>query len=159
MNRVAAAWGVVAAAATVALTGCDKPNPGVSVWSGTNSEHRSALCWSFDPAVPIDDAACARDLAAQARDGARFAQLSVINGNTVGISVDPVVADHGWIPAIGSQALAQEPIFSTYWRFTFPDFERVPNEGLELQVRALSESDGLRGLWVFQLKPHHAAAE
>jgi hypothetical protein len=147
-------WGVTLAAATVALAGCEKPGPGITVWSGTNSAHTSALCWSFEAASPVDEVACAESIVAG--EGGEIPRLSIINGNTVGISVDPVIADNGWFPVINNQALT-EPIFSTYWRFTFPDFEQIPGEGLELQVRALTEGEETRGLWAFQLQ--RAAAE
>lgn len=146
----AALWGVSLVAAAAALSGCEKPYPGVTVWSGTNSEHKSALCWSFNAAESLNELTCAEDIIAGANSGDGIPRLSVVSGSTVGISVDPVVADNGWFVAIGDQALTA-PIYSTYWRFTFPDFEQIPEEGLELQVRANGEGEAIRGLWAFQL--------
>lgn len=155
--KKALVFGAVMAGAVV-LTGCEKPFPGATVWSGTNSEHASALCWSFDAAEPIDEAQCAGAVQQKAADGGELPRLSVIGGQTVGISVDPVVTDNGWIPVIGNERLSEEPIRSTYWRFTYPDFQQTPAEGLELQILALGENEGeLRGLWAYTLVPRATA--
>ena len=87
----------------------------------------------------------------EALDGADVAAIPVIPGQVIGISVDPAVADAGWFPVIGSQRLTQRPITSTYYRFTYPDLQEVPVDGVSLQVVAGSE--GTLGLWVFQLVP------
>lgn len=138
----------------LALTGCDKPNPGVSVWSGTTSEHTQALCWSADATQSVEAAGCASDVITKAREGGEIPEIAVVPGDTIGISVDPTVADNGWIPQVGSEPLATTPITSTYFRFTFPDLQSVPAEGLELQVLASGESvNDLRGLWVYKLVP------
>lgn len=145
-------------AGTVVLTGCEKPFPGATVWSGTNSEHASALCWSFDAATPIDEAECASTVQQKAADGGELPRVSVSGGQTVGISVDPVLTDHGWIPVINNERLSERPITSTYWRFTYPDFQETPAEGLELQILALGENEGdLRGLWAYTLVPRATA--
>ena len=80
-----------------------------------------------------------------------MARVPVIPGQVIGISVDPVVADAGWFPVIGSQRLTQQPITSTYYRFTYPDLQEVPADGVSLQV--VAGADGTLGLWVFQLIP------
>lgn len=138
----------------LAVTGCEKPNPGVSVWSGTTSQHTQALCWSADATQSVEAAGCARDVITKAREGGQIPEISVIPGDTIGISVDPKVAANGWIPEVGSEPLATTPITSTYFRFTFPDLQSVPAEGLELRVLASGESNNdLRGLWVYRLVP------
>ncbi len=140
----------VALVGVLALSGCEKPAPGVTVVSGTDSAHRAALCWSFD-GEPLSAQTCAQDVVTQALEGADVARIPVIPGNVIGISVDPVVADAGWFPVIGSQRLTQQPITSTYYRFTYPDLQEVPADGVSLQV--VAGNDGTRGLWVFQLIP------
>ena len=62
------------------------------------------------------------------------------------------MADAGWFPVIGDQRLTQSPITSTYYRFTFPDLQEVPAEGLTLQIVA-GQDDKTRGIWVYQLVP------
>ena len=85
--------------AALALTACDKPAPSATIFSGSTSEHREALCWSFDAdrAYTADD--CAVDVAAAQSPQSVFdalaeylATLEVAPGDVVGISVDPEVA-------------------------------------------------------------------
>jgi hypothetical protein len=140
----------LAAVSVLALAACEKPAPGVSVVSGMSSAYRAALCWSFD-GEPLSAETCAQDVVTEALDGADVAAIPVIPGQVIGISVDPAVADAGWFPVIGSQRLTQRPITSTYYRFTYPDLQEVPVDGVSLQVVAGSE--GTLGLWVFQLVP------
>lgn len=134
----------------LALTACEKPAPGVTVVSGSTSAHRAALCWSFDGA-PLSPETCAQDVVTRALEGAEVGRIPVVPGDVIGISVDPVVADAGWFPVIGSQRLTQTPITSTYYRFTYPDLQQVPADGVSLQV--VAGADGTLGLWVFQLVP------
>ena len=149
LTRLALA-ATVAVAGALVLSACEKPPPGVSVVSGMTSAHRTALCWSFD-GEPLSAETCAQDVVTEALDGADVAQIPVIPGQVIGISVDPAVADAGWYPVIGSQRLTQQPITSTYYRFTYPDLQEVPVDGVPLQVVAGTE--GTLGLWVFQLIP------
>jgi len=140
----------VAIVSVLALAACEKPAPGATVVSGMTSAHREALCWSFD-GEPLSAETCAQDVVTEALDGADVARIPVIPGQVIGISVDPVVADAGWFPVIGSQRLTQQPITSTYYRFTYPDLQEVPADGVSLQV--VAGADGTLGLWVFQLVP------
>lgn len=152
MNRYAVI--AVALGATAALAACEKPNPGVTVWSGTNSQHEQAVCWSADPTQSIQAQGCAASIVAEAQAGGNVPVIPVVPGDVVGISVDPVVTDGGWFPVIGGQRLSETPITSTYWRFTFPELQTFPAEGLELRIQAAGEgADSLRGLWLFQLQP------
>lgn len=141
----------VLAVAALGLTACEKPNPGASVFSGTTSQWRQAACWSHDGGT-IDAGACAQDVIGAATEGAALATIPVIPGQVVGISVDPVVADAGWTPRINGQPLTQTPISSTYFRFTFPEFQQVPADGLTMELVA-GQGDQTRGLWLFQLQP------
>lgn len=88
---------VGAAALVLGLTGCEKPNPGASVFSGTTTQWRQAVCWA-DEGESIDADACAQDVIAKAADGGQLASIPVVPGQIVGISVDPIVADTGWFP-------------------------------------------------------------
>lgn len=133
------------------LSACEKPAPGVSVVSGMTSAYREALCWSFD-GEPLGPETCAQDVVTQALEGEQVATLPVLSGSIIGISVDPKVADLGWYPVVGSQRLTQEPIFTTYYRFTYPDLQPVPAKGVALQVVAGQGTETL-GLWVFRIVP------
>lgn len=140
----------LAAVSALVLGACEKPAPGVTVVSGMTSAYRAALCWSFD-GEPLSSQTCAQDVVTEALDGADVASIPVTPGQVIGISVDPAVASAGWYPVIGSQRLTQRPITSTYYRFTYPDLQEVPVDGVSLQVVAGSE--GTLGLWVFQIIP------
>lgn len=142
---------VGAAALVLGLTGCEKPNPGASVFSGTTTQWRQAVCWAAE-GESIDADACAQDVIAKAADGGQLASIPVVPGQIVGISVDPVVADTGWFPRINGQNLTQAPITSTYFRFTFPEFQEVAADGLLMELVAGSEGAN-RGIWFFQLVP------
>lgn len=133
----------------LALTACTKPTPGATVVSGTSSAHREAACWSFED-TGLDPATCSEDLIAKASSGEVVGKVTVVPGSTVGISVDPVVAESGWYPVIGNQRLVSEPITSTYYRFTYPEGQAIPEGGAALQIIAGDES--ARGLWVFSLE-------
>jgi hypothetical protein len=149
MTRTRIAVSVVAlAAASLTLTACTKPNPIATVFSGTASEWREAACWSADSA--IDPTECAQQVIADAGSGPRLAEIPVVPGQVVGISVDPVVADKGWTPRVAGQNLTDTPLTGTYFRFTFPEFQQVPAEGLNMEIVAGS-SEQTNGLWIFQL--------
>lgn len=132
------------------LAACSKPAPGASVFSGMSSVNEEAICWAFDSDA-IDPATCGADALSKAVAGGRVPKISVIPGDTIGISVDTVVAETGWFPSIGGQRLTQEPITSTYYRFRFPDLQQMPADGLTLEVIAGS-GDKTRGIWVFALE-------
>ncbi len=144
------------AASALTLSACEKPAPGVSVFAGTTTEHRAALCWSFDGASLSSDA-CAQDVVQQALSGDGVASIPVIPGQTIGISVDKAVASEGWTPVIGTQRLIEQPTTSTYFRFTFPDLQQVPENGLPLQIVA-GTGDETRGIWIFRLIPNPGVA-
>ncbi len=88
----------------------------------------------------------------KATAGGKVPTVKVIPGSTVGISVDPVVADNGWFPAIQGQRLSQTPIKSTYFRFTFPQAQ-IPADGYTLEIIGRgSQATDTRGIWVFKLE-------
>ena len=147
----AALVAAVAAASAAGLAACEKPAPGISVFSGTTSAYREALCWSFD-GQPLSSENCAQDLITGAMSGDRVVRIPVIPGNTVGISVDPAVADAGWYPLVGTQRLTEQPLTATYYRFTYPGLQQIPAEGIPLQVVA-DKGGQTVGLWLFQLVP------
>jgi hypothetical protein len=135
---------------TLGLTACEKPNPGASVFSGTQSEFRRALCWTQE-GVYLDETNCASDLMKNAATGPDVALIPTRAGQTVGISVDPVVADTGWYPVLDGTPLTTSPITSTYFRFS-PTQEQLKAEGSTLAIAAADDA-GTRGVWFFQLVP------
>jgi hypothetical protein len=141
------------AAIPLLLAGCDKPNPEVTVWSGTSSVHVPALCWAHEENVALTPKECATEVLTAAAQGQGAAQLDVAPGATIGISVDPVVADGGWSIQIGGQPLAAN-LTDTYFRFTFPETGvTAGGEGFVMQVVSQAKPTGNRGHWFFRLLP------
>lgn len=134
------------------LAGCEKPYPGVTAWSGTSSEHIEALCWQPAERGGLTPRECAEDLLATAGSGQGITALEVAPGETVGVSVDPVVAEGGWSLQIAGQTLASG-LTDTYYRFTFPEQVATEGAGYTLQVIAAAKPNGARGYWFFQLVP------
>jgi len=133
------------------LSACDKPNPGASVFSGTTSQWRQAACWSTT-AAPIDAAKCARDVVDNAVSGVTMGTIPVVPGQVIGIAVDPVVADAGWVARVNGQNINPAPITSTYFRFTFPELSQVPPQGIVMEIVAGPEGT-TKGLWLFKIVP------
>ena len=145
---------VIALVLPLALLGCTKPNPGITVVSGDTSAHRLAICWTFER-EQLEPGMCAQDIVTEAISGERVARIPVAPGKTVGISVDPVVADAGWTPVIGNQRLTSTPITDLYFRFAYPELQEVPADGLDLQIVA-GQGSQTKGIWVFKLVPENA---
>jgi hypothetical protein len=132
-----------------ALAGCTKPAPGVTVFAGTHSDYREASCWAFETQA-LDPGDCAQEVIEQALTGDAVSEIPVVPGQTIGISVDPVVADQGWYPVLGNQRLTSSPVTTTYYRFAYPDLQAIPVDGLALQIVA-GAGEETRGIWVFKL--------
>jgi len=132
------------------LTACDKPNPGASVYSGTESQFLRALCWTQEGTY-LDESNCAADIMAGAATGPEAAVIPAMAGQTIGISVDPVVADTGWYPVLDGTPLTKTPITSTYYRFS-PTQEQLTEGGNTLAIAA-ADDQGTRGVWFFRLVP------
>lgn len=145
--RRAPAFGLAAVAvATLTLSGCTKPTPTITVFSGTNSVHTEALCWAESGTVKPGE--CLADVMAN-RDVSGVPVLGVAGGNVVGISVDPQVAEAGWtIAAVGGQPITPTPLTTNYFRLTL---DQIMTEKILLQITA--GGDQTRGVWVVQLDP------
>jgi hypothetical protein len=145
---------LVIALAALALAGCTKPFPGISVVSGTTTKHQAALCWTFDK-PSLEPGMCSQDLISDAMNGETVSRIPIAPGQTIGISVDPIVADQGWTPIIGNQPLSQSPLTTLYFRFAYPELQPVPEAGLDLQIVAGSGND-IKGIWSFKLVPAYS---
>jgi hypothetical protein len=141
--------------AALVLTGCEKPAPGATVFSGTTSAHREAICWSFDADRAFEQGDCSLDLTNAEEFNERLleqvAEIPTRPGETVGISIDPVVAENGWRVLLNGRPLTSEPVTEKYFRFTMPP--RPLRQGdAQLVLQALTEDgSGVRGSWVFGL--------
>jgi len=147
--RRALALTAVALLAGLALSGCTKPNPGVSVWAGTQSIHEPASCWSNTASIPIDTNACAAALTVLDKAG-KIPTLTVTPGAPMGISVDRVVAKQGWTAKLGANNLTPAATTSTYVRITYPQLAGLAKKN-QLVILASGPTTGTyRGVWVFQ---------
>jgi len=138
----------VAVVLACTLTACEKPNPEATVTAGTSSAHGRALCWA--QAAAISAQSCAETLVAGAINNPDTPTVALVSDETVGISVDPKVAEFGWYAAIGGQRLTTKAIYGTYYRFTFPQTD-IPDTGFSLQIIAQNAQNSARGIWVFKL--------
>lgn len=143
--------GILGATLVLGLSACEKPDPSATVFSGTTSKWKPATCWAPEGST-IDVDACAKEIVQSTSDGATLPAIPVAPGDTVGISVDPVVADAGWQPVINNESRSGGPVTSTYYRFTMPEQSSLPADGIVLQIIA-GTSGNLRGVWLFRLVP------
>ncbi len=131
-------------AATAALASCEKPPPGVTVFTGTSSQRLAPTCFSWEG--QIDPQQCLTEAAAAAAAG-QTKRLDVVAENVVGISVDPSIAEEGWYPTVAGQRLSQETLKTTYFRFTFP---RVPANPQGYPLAVVSEGQE-KGVWTVRM--------
>jgi hypothetical protein len=137
------------------LAGCDQPTPSVTVFSGTHSDHREAICWSADAEKAFDESDCSITLQSTEDFNERLldkvAIIPTSPGDTVGISVDTAVADNGWQVSINGRSLTRDPVTEKYFRFTMPA-RPLRNGDAQLLVQALtSDGTAVRGSWIFGL--------
>ena len=141
----------VVGVAALALTGCEKPAPIVTVVSGTTSEWKEADVYCFEGQSLTDDQCVQR-----AEEPTR---IEVSPGDRVGVDVDEDVVERGWYLELGGAGGEGEVQASDiqlerhYFAFTAP---ALGPDGLRLTVKAVGE-DGPRGPhsgeWVFELVP------
>lgn len=137
MKRVAAA--MLAVAATAGLASCEKPPPRVTFFSGTTSQWVSPVCFSWSG--QIDAQKCLQTAASNAANG-QTTRLNVVPDSVVGISVDTSVAANGWTPTLAGTPLTEQPLTTTYFRFTFPRVQANP-QGYPLAVIAQGQEPGV----------------
>ena len=151
-----------AGALDVAATGCQAPAPTVTVFSGATSDHREAVCWSSD-ATQVNLKQC---LSVGSNDTQRADELRsglgsvpVRSDATIGISVDPEVAERGWYATLGTNRVNVEPIRDTYYRLTLP--AAIVEQGNAVPLYILSvegeNTDVTTGVWTFELVPADGA--
>ena len=142
------------------LSACEQPKPVATVFSGSSSVSREALCWSDDPAEAIEASDCLVDESSGALSDEDAQELSdyvdtlaVTSGQTIGISVDPEVAESGWSVSVNGRRRNAALIDGTYFRFTLSERE-FRGDSLELQIIApTTDLSQRRGLWVVELQP------
>ena len=150
-------WVVLALAAAAPLAGCEKPTPSVSVVSGSTFKSLPAACWNEENEPLPKGTNCAPGKAAT---------IKVTPGSTIGISVDPDIAESGWIVDIDGQpvirqALSRQKLTDSYHRFVLrqQDFDAIAQQAAVagkavLRVSAVTgtgEKLQARGVWLFTL--------
>ena len=145
--------GLSATVALVALTGCQKPTPLVSLVSGGNSVHTDATIYCFE-GQSAQQQNCRTDVAAPTA-------LPVKVGQQVGIDVAKQLAESGWVVVLpgndqdpsNDQASGKQD--SHYFAFT-PQPSLFDNGPARLEVRMLDDgrTDAPTvGNWQFVLVP------
>jgi len=153
LSRRVAATVAALALAPLTLVGCAKPGPSATVFSGSTSASREALCWSPDPDRPPEADDCLFGDASPAQLADYVAVIPVVPGATIGISVDPEVAESGWSVTVNGRPLNSRLIETTYYRFALSE-QNLRRGSLQLQiVGATADGQLTRGNWVFELAP------
>lgn len=154
-SRRPLALAALAVVSFAALTACEKPAPGATVFSGTTSANREAICWSYDASEAFTESDCS--IALQSTEDFNQGLLDKVAivptspGQNVGISVDSDVAENGWRVTINGRPLARAPITEHYFRFTMPP-QPLRRGDAQLVIQALTEGgDDVRGSWIFGL--------
>lgn len=145
-----------ASVALVGLTGCQKPTPIVSLYSGGKTVHDDAFSYCFDGQDPAKEpgaqGACRFDTAA----GRTPVVLKVRPGDEVIVDVDKDLADAGWFVALrGTQGQSSRAATQSEHVTTFqPDFSQSPTFTVEVQ-KLQSARDGAKavGVWQFTIVP------
>ena len=132
--------------ALLALTGCEKPAPIVTVLSNGHSVYAEANRWCFEGQTWPD--------CAERHEGATTIEVSP-GGGTIGVDVDKELADTGWFVQVAEAGQEQDGGQPTevqeghYATFSFGEVRRE----LLLTVYAVGEGDEPAGEWTFRLRP------
>jgi hypothetical protein len=150
---------VAAGALTLLVAGCQAPAPGVTVFSGSTSDHRQAVCWTPDATqVKLKSCLSVTGASSQQRSDleARLGSVPVRSEATIGISVDPEVADRGWYVTLGSNRVNVTAIRDTYYRLTLPAAVVEQGDPVPLYVLSVDgdNTDVTSGVWAFELVPN-----
>ncbi len=153
-RRLAAALG--ASVALVGLTGCEKPTPIVTLYTGGTSVYDTAYSFCFDgqnpDAEPGTQGACRFDTAG----GRQPKVLKVRPGDSITVDVDKDLADAGWFVALrgtGGRSSRLATQSEHVARFQ-PDFSVSPTFTVEIQ-KLVSPADNAKtvGVWQFAVIP------
>jgi len=125
------------------LGGCGiESEPLVTVFSpGSGSVTVSPQCWSPDEVVSEQDC----------ENTSNLGRLEVQPGATIGVNVDPPVAELGWVPTIDGERLVAQDLDGTYYRFALSESNFAESPDSALEIYAVDDDQQTRGLWVLQL--------
>ena len=134
----------VLALAVLALAGCEKPTPGVTISAGSASAHIESTTFCRDGQTPAKKN-CVEHLT-------RLGVINVKQGQLVGIDVDNAIAKHGWVVVDVGQKLTSGVQHEHYFSYT-PSFSAGPT--IELDVKSLdrvADNANVTGIWRFELR-------
>lgn len=140
--------------ALVGLTGCDRPTPAVTLYSGGTSIHDDAMSYCFDgqdpQAEPGTKGAC------RIESGRTPKVLRVRPGDLVTIDVDKDLADSAWFAAIRIEGRPDTRVAASddhVARFQ-PDFGQGVTQLVDVRKQAGEEQNAkVVGLWTFLVVP------
>jgi hypothetical protein len=146
-HRAAVAGAVVLGA--IALTGCEKPTPLVTLVSGSTSVNSEAVCHAEGKKL-VDLSQCLDRPAREAID--------VTAGNSFSVGVDKEIADKGWYLYINGRPFNDEPIKKTFLssaELTLPSGIAKDAQPFLIQIiqGPNAEQTGAKGVWSFEVKP------
>jgi hypothetical protein len=148
-RRAVAAAGAVSAGLLV-LSACDKPTPRTTVTVGKSSVSAEAECYDDGKDIGQEKAAkCARETPSET--------ISVPQGETLRIGVDPEIADKGWALWINGQQVTN-PFKKTYYAFEGVDLfadQQGQAAPKTLNISVVQQDKGgskFQGVWNFKLK-------
>jgi hypothetical protein len=143
--------GLTAALSLVALTGCSKPTPIVSVVSSGHTVHSDATLFCF-----AGQSIAKKDC--RTEEGKVPTIVKVKPGQPVGIDVSKELTKSGWVVVLPAQGQGQDQSSgkqdSHYLSFT-PQFTPAAPQ-VDVDVRMLDHGDASKptiGLWRFVLVP------
>ncbi|MGP4044244.1 hypothetical protein [Streptomyces sp. 2A115] len=148
-RRAVAAVGAVSAGLLV-LSACEKPTPMATVTIGSTSVSAEAECYEDGDDISREEATkCVGEKASDT--------ISVPQGETLRIGVDPEIADEGWALWINGQQ-ATAPFKKTYYAFQgvdlFADQQgQAAPKTLNVSIVQQNESgQKFQGVWNFKLE-------
>ena len=146
---------LAASAAILGLSGCERPTPIVTLYSGGTSLYDEAFSYCFDGQdpgkEPGSEGACRFDADRQTK------VLGVHPGDEVVVDVDRDIADKGWYVVLRGTGPNQQTRLATQQEHVTsfqPDFTQSPT--ITVLVQKLTEASDTAqsvGVWQFTLVP------
>src|SRR3712207_2544714 len=122
---------VPALIALVAVTGCEKPTPLVTVGSGGSTVHREATVYCGE-GENLQQDNCTRSTE-------EVAQVEVTLGDPVAVDVDGDLVESGWYIAVGENRT--QTLKEHYFRFTPGSGDFGQQGQIELQIRKVGADE------------------
>ena len=151
-RRLAASLG--AGVCLLGLTGCQKPTPIVSLYSGGSTIHDASFSYCFPGQDPAKE---------QGAEGAcRFdadrapTRLEVKPGDPVLVDVDKDLADAGWVVALMPEGGQRQTlaVMDGHTGTFQPDFNQGARQFVEVRKLESPRTDArVLGLWLFEIVP------